>query len=37
VIAVTPSRVASAEASQFDRSALMELSQQHRREDGGQG
>ncbi len=35
--AVTPSRVASAEASQFDRSALMELSQQHRREDSGQG
>jgi hypothetical protein len=35
--AVTPSRVASAEASQFDRSALMELSQQHRREDCGQG
>ena len=34
--AVTPSRVASAEASQFDRSALMELSQQHRREDDGQ-
>jgi hypothetical protein len=37
LIAVTPGRVASAEASQFDRSALMELSQQHRREDGGQG
>ena len=35
--AVTPSRVASAEASQFDRSALMELSQQHRREDSDQG
>ena len=31
--AVTPCRVASAEASQFDRSALLELSQQHRRED----
>ena len=30
--AVTPSRVASAEASQFDRSALLELSRQHRRE-----
>jgi hypothetical protein len=37
VIAVTPSRVASAEASQFDRSALMELSQQHRREGNDQG
>ena len=35
--AVTPSRVASAEASQFDRSALMELSQQHRREVNDQG
>jgi hypothetical protein len=33
LIAVTPSRVASAEASQFDRSALMELSRGHRRED----
>jgi cyclic nucleotide-binding protein len=33
--AVTPGRVASAEASQFDRSALLELSQQHRREDSG--
>jgi hypothetical protein len=35
--AVTAGRVASAEASQFHRSALMELSQQHRREDSGQG
>jgi hypothetical protein len=35
--AVTPGRVASAEASQFDRSALVELSQQHRREDDRQG
>jgi Cyclic nucleotide-binding domain len=33
LIAVTPSRVASAEASQLDRSALMELSRGHRRED----
>jgi Cyclic nucleotide-binding domain len=37
LIAVTPSRVALAEASQFDRSALMELSQQHRREDNDRG
>jgi hypothetical protein len=35
--AVTPSRVASAEASQFDRSALMELSRGHRREDAHRG
>lgn len=32
LISVTPGRVASAEASQFDRSALMELSRGHRRE-----
>jgi CRP-like cAMP-binding protein len=37
LVAVTPGRVASAEASQFDRSALMELSRQHRREDKDQG
>jgi Cyclic nucleotide-binding domain len=37
LIAVTPSRVASAEASQFDRSALMELSRGHRREDTHRG
>jgi hypothetical protein len=33
LVAVTPCRVASAEASQFDQSALMELSHEHRRED----
>ena len=33
LIAVTPSRVASADASQLDRSALMEVSREHRRED----
>jgi CRP-like cAMP-binding protein len=37
LIAVTASRVASAEASQFDRSALMELSRGHRREDAHRG
>ena len=37
LIAVTPSRVASVEASQFDRSALMELSRGHRREDTQRG
>jgi hypothetical protein len=37
LIAVTPSRVASVEASQFDRSALMELSRRHRREDAQRG
>jgi hypothetical protein len=33
LVAVTPCQVASVEASQFDRSALMELSRGHRRED----
>jgi len=33
LVAVTACRVASAEASQFDRSALLELSRGHRRED----
>jgi hypothetical protein len=33
LVAVTPCRVASVEASQLDRSALMELSREHRRED----
>ncbi len=37
LVAVTPCRVASVEASQFDRSALMELSRVHRREDARQG
>jgi hypothetical protein len=37
LIAIAPSRVASAEASQFDRSALMELSRGHRREDTHRG
>ena len=35
--AVTPSRVASVEPAQFDRSALMELSRGHRREDTHHG
>ena len=35
LVAVTPCRVASVDASQFDRSALMELSGGHRREDAG--
>ena len=37
LVAVTPCRVASAEASQFDRPALMELSRGHRREDAPPG
>ena len=37
LIAVTPSRVASVEATQLDRSALMELSRGHRREDPQRG
>ncbi len=37
LLAVTPSRVASVEASQFDRAALMELSRGHRREDSHPG
>jgi hypothetical protein len=36
LVAVTPCRVASVDASQFDRSALVELSGGHRREDAGQ-
>ena len=35
--AVTGCRVASVEASQFDRDALVELSGGHRREDAGRG
>ena len=35
--AVTPSRVASVEPAQFDRSALTELSHGHRHEDAHQG
>ncbi len=37
LVAVTPCRVASVEASQFDRPALEELSGGHRREDADQG
>jgi len=37
LVAVTACRVASVEASQFDRSALEELSGGHRREDADQG
>ncbi len=37
LLAVIPSRVASAEASQFDRAALIELSRGHRREDAQPG
>jgi len=37
LVAVTPCRVASVEAGQFDRSALEELSGGHRREDADQG
>jgi hypothetical protein len=37
LVAVTPCRVASVDASQFDRSALVELSGGHRREDAGRG
>ena len=33
LVAVTPCRVASVQVSQLDRSALMELSREHRRED----
>src|SRR5262249_58334471 len=36
LVAVTPCRVASVDAAQFDQSALMELSGGHRREDAGQ-
>lgn len=36
LVAVTACRVASVDASQFDRSALVELSGGHRREDAGQ-
>jgi hypothetical protein len=35
-VAVTPCRVASVDATQFDRQALEELSGGHRREDAGQ-
>jgi CRP-like cAMP-binding protein len=35
LVAVTACRVASVDATQFDRSALMELSGGHRREDAG--
>jgi hypothetical protein len=37
LVAVTPCRVASVDASQLDRSALEELSGGHRREDAGRG
>jgi CRP-like cAMP-binding protein len=37
LVAVTPCRVASVEASQLDRSALTELSLGHRREDANPG
>ena len=37
LVAVTPCRVASVDASQLDRSALEELSGRHRREDAGRG
>jgi hypothetical protein len=37
LVAVTPCRVASVDASQFDRAALEELSGGHRREDAGRG
>ena len=37
LVAVTPCRVASVEASQLDRAALMELSRGHRREDAHRG
>ena len=37
LVAVTPCRVASVDASQFDQSALVELSGGHRREDAGRG
>jgi Cyclic nucleotide-binding domain len=37
LVAVTPARVASVDASQFDRTALEELSGGHRREDADRG
>ena len=37
LVAVTPCRMASVDASQFDRSALVELSGGHRREDADRG
>jgi Cyclic nucleotide-binding domain len=37
LVAVTPCRVAAVDAGQFDRSALEELSEGHRREDPGAG
>ena len=37
LVAVTACRVASVDASQFDRAALEELSGGHRREDAGRG
>lgn len=37
LVAVTPCRVASVDASQFDRSSLVELSGGHRREDADRG
>jgi CRP-like cAMP-binding protein len=37
LVAVSPCRVASVEASQFDRPALMVLSRGHRREDAHRG
>jgi hypothetical protein len=37
LVTVTPCRVASVDASQLDRAALMELSGGHRREDAGRG
>ena len=37
LVAVTPCRVASVDASELDRSALAELSVGHRREDAGRG
>jgi CRP-like cAMP-binding protein len=37
LVAVTDCRVASAEASQFDQDALVQLSGGHRREDAGRG
>jgi Cyclic nucleotide-binding domain len=37
LVAVTPCRVASVDAAQFDQQALAELSAGHRREDAGQG
>lgn len=37
LVAVTPCRVASLDASQFERSDLAELSGEHRREDADRG